>query len=152
MKILWCVCWKNSNYWPYLNQFKLVFDGAKGKVGLWFNHPYNLNSYQTQFTKPYMTNPIYWTKFEPWGLREGLKKIVEFLRTTDLSGSKKFWILAFRQAGACLTLLCHTVEENLKGMKEWKNDTHSGFLILLAFRRANARLTLLYFAILGKSY
>ena len=48
----------------------------------------------------------------------------------------------FRHTGACLTLLCNTVEENLRGMKErmkerkkerkkeGKNDIHSGFLIL----------------------
>ena len=59
-------------------------------------------------------------------------------------------ILAFRHAGTCLTLVWNTVEENLRGMKEWRdermkerknerkkerknermNDTQAGFLIL----------------------
>ena len=33
-----------------------------------------------------------------------------------------FKLLAFRHAGACLTLLCNTAEENLRGMKERKNE------------------------------
>ena len=43
---------------------------------------------------------------------------------------EKFYILAFRHAGACLTLLFNAVEENLRGMNERMNDTHSGFFIL----------------------
>ena len=31
-------------------------------------------------------------------------------------------VLAFRHAGACLTLLCNTVDENSRGMKEWKKE------------------------------
>ena len=33
-------------------------------------------------------------------------------------------------ADACLMLLYNTVEENLRGINERMNDTHSGFLIL----------------------
>ena len=38
--------------------------------------------------------------------------------------------LAFRHSGACLPLLFNAVEENLRGMNERMNDTHSGFFIL----------------------
>ena len=50
-----------------------------------------------------------------------------------------FLLLAFRHAGACLTLLYNIDEENLRGMnermKERKNGTRSGFLILDRFQR-----------------
>ena len=38
--------------------------------------------------------------------------------------------LAFQHAGTCLTLLFSALEENLRGMNERMNYTHSGFLIL----------------------
>ena len=48
----------------------------------------------------------------------GKEKVQEVKEGQERQVREKFLKLAFRHAGACLTLLCNTVEENLRGMKE----------------------------------
>ena len=50
-----------------------------------------------------------------------------FFQDKQNSWSRNFLKLAFRHAGACLTLLYNTVEENLRGMKERMSErmTHT---------------------------
>ena len=46
------------------------------------------------------------------------KLFAKKVKFPTIDNTEKFKLLAFRHAGACLTLLRNTVEENLRGMKD----------------------------------
>ena len=68
-------------------------------------------------------------RHNPWmsqGLRKSQKRkeklFAKKVKFPTIDNTEKFKLLAFRHAGACLTLLHNTVEENLRGMTERKNE------------------------------
>ena len=47
-----------------------ILMGWKAKLVFGLINWWDLTSYQPQFTRPNVPNPIYWTKFVPWGLNQ----------------------------------------------------------------------------------